>query len=258
MSSHHPGSDSWPPRSWCGRGRSAGAVVGVGVDAVDLDRFRRVLGRRAHLADRLFTGAERAYARAASDPVPRLSTRFAAKEATMKALGVGLGAFPFAEVEVVRTGPRRPDPGPARIGPRRLARRAGVARWHLSLTHTDRVALALVVAEGGAPAGGPAAPRRPRAGPRSRSVVPMQPVLTVSEMNAVDSAARPVDTARGAGGAGGPGRGAWPPSTCSAAPTGAGWRWSPAGATTVPTDGSPPRYLARRGARVVRDRGGRG
>lgn len=129
-------------------GRS-GPVVGVGIDAVDLQRFGRALERRAALADRLFTAGELAYARAASDPVPRLSTRFAAKEAVMKALGVGLGAFPFHAVEVVREGLEAPElvlSGAAEA----LARRSGVARWHLSLTHTGDVALALVVAEGGA------------------------------------------------------------------------------------------------------------
>ncbi len=76
----------------------------MGIDAVDLDRFARILGRRASVAGRLFTPGELAYARSAPDPVPRLSTRFAAKEAVMKALGVGLGAFPFHDVEVVRVG----------------------------------------------------------------------------------------------------------------------------------------------------------
>jgi holo-[acyl-carrier protein] synthase len=123
------------------------AVVGVGVDAVDVERFRRVLDRRRHLAERLFTGGERAYAGAASDPVPRLSTRFAAKEATMKALGVGLGAFPFADVEVVRHGLEAPSLVLHRSALRQ-AREAGVVQWHLSLTHTDEVALAMVVAEG--------------------------------------------------------------------------------------------------------------
>ena len=92
--------------------RPAAGVVGVGVDAVDLVRFARVLGRRASMADRLFTPGELAYARSAADPVPRLSTRFAAKEAVMKALGVGLGAFPFRDVEVVRVGLDAPGPGP--------------------------------------------------------------------------------------------------------------------------------------------------
>jgi holo-[acyl-carrier protein] synthase len=149
--------DGAAPRSALGRGMAeevgrSGPVVGVGIDAVDLERFGRALQRRASLADRLFTAGELAYARAATNPVPRLSTRFAAKEAVMKALGVGLGAFPFHAVEVVRVGLDAPGlvlSGAAEA----LARRSGVARWHLSLTHTGDVAMAMVVAEGGAPDG---------------------------------------------------------------------------------------------------------
>ncbi len=133
-------------------------VRGVGIDAVDLERFRAVLARRPGLAGRLFTDAERAYADRAADPVPRLATRFAAKEAVLKALGAGLGAFRFAEVGVVRRGLEAPflvlDGSAAR-----LAARAGVTRWHLSLTHTDLVAVAVVVAlAGGGPLDRPPAP----------------------------------------------------------------------------------------------------
>ncbi len=66
----------------------------------------------------------------------------------MKCLGVGLGAFPFHDVEVVRTGidaPRLIVHGQAA----QLALGAGVTGWHLSLTHTDHLALAVVVASGG-------------------------------------------------------------------------------------------------------------
>jgi holo-[acyl-carrier protein] synthase len=146
-------------------GVAEAAVVGVGVDAVDLDRFRVVLGRRRRLAERVFTEGERADARAAADPVPRLAARFAAKEAVMKALGVGLGAFALADVEVVRD----PSGSPSLVlhgSAADRARAAGVARWHLSLTHSGLVALAMVVAAGrggaatgaGAGAGAPAAP----------------------------------------------------------------------------------------------------
>jgi holo-[acyl-carrier protein] synthase len=120
-------------------------VVGVGIDAVDIDRFRTVLARRRHLGARLFTAGELAYADRAADPVPRLATRFAAKEAVMKALGVGLGAFGFHDVAVVRRG----LDAPFLVLRGAAAERAGAAgalRWHLSLTHTDQVALAVVVA----------------------------------------------------------------------------------------------------------------
>ena len=144
-----------------GIGPEAG-VVGVGVDAVDISRLARVLGRRTAMAERLFTAGELAYARSAADPVPRLATRFAAKEAVMKALGVGLGAFSFHDVEVVRIG--LDAPGLVLAGAARgLAERHGVSRWHLSLSHTGEVAVALVVAEGGGDRAGrsPGPPAKP-------------------------------------------------------------------------------------------------
>ena len=129
------------------KGLASGSVIGVGVDAVDIERLRAMLSRRRHLAARLFTPGELEYAYQAYDPTPRLATRFATKEAVMKALGLGLGAFGFHDVEVVRDGldaPRLTLHGAAVD----LAQVAGVTRWHLSLTHTDSLALAAVVADG--------------------------------------------------------------------------------------------------------------
>jgi holo-[acyl-carrier protein] synthase len=128
-------------------GHPGDGVVGIGIDAVDLDRFRTVLDRRPTLARRLFTDGERSYADRAPDPVPRLATRFATKEAVLKALGLGLGAFPFRDVEVVRTGLDAPTVVLSGAADR-AARAAGATRWHLSLTHSDLVAVAAVVASG--------------------------------------------------------------------------------------------------------------
>jgi holo-[acyl-carrier protein] synthase len=122
------------------------SVVGLGVDVVDLDRFRTVLGRRPRIAERVFTDGERRYAFSKADPVPRLAARFAAKEATMKALGVGLGAFKFYDVEVVRAPSGEPSvrlDGHAVV----LARRRGATRFHLTMTHSDLTAVAFVIAE---------------------------------------------------------------------------------------------------------------
>ena len=128
-------------------GVAVSGVVGIGVDAVDVERFRTVISRRPAVLERLFTDAERAFAGAMSDPGPRLAARFAAKEAVLKALGVGIGAAGFRDVEVVRErdgAPRLALSGRAAT----LADRRGVRRWHVSLTHTDLVAVASVVAEG--------------------------------------------------------------------------------------------------------------
>jgi len=122
-------------------------VVGIGVDVVDIDRFRKVLTRRPNISQRLFTEVEQAYARRSGDPAARLAVRFAAKEAALKALGEGIGAAPFRDIEVVRSAHGAPLlalHGDAA----RLAREKGVERWHLSLTHTANVAVASAVAEG--------------------------------------------------------------------------------------------------------------
>ncbi len=121
-------------------------MIGLGTDVVDLDRFRIALARTPRLADRLFTAGERAQAAARRDPVPTLAARFAAKEAVMKALGVGLGAIDWHDVEVVREESGRPRllvTGRAAA----LAAEAGVAGGHLSRSHSDLVATAVAAAD---------------------------------------------------------------------------------------------------------------
>jgi holo-[acyl-carrier protein] synthase len=122
-------------------------IRGIGVDLVDVDRMRRSLARTPTLASRLFTPDERAYAERATDPTERFAARFAAKEAVMKALGVGLGAFDWHDVEVVHAASGAPT---LRVTGRAaaLAADAGVTRWLVTLSHTDRTAEAVVVAEG--------------------------------------------------------------------------------------------------------------
>jgi holo-[acyl-carrier protein] synthase len=121
-------------------------VKGVGVDAVDIERFRVSLQRTPSMRERLFTEEELRYVAPKADPVPSLAARFAAREAVMKAMGLGLGAFGFHEVWVTRAESGAPSlcvTGRAL----ELAVDRGITRWHLSLTHTDLVAIAQVVAE---------------------------------------------------------------------------------------------------------------
>jgi holo-[acyl-carrier protein] synthase len=118
-------------------------IAGIGVDVVDVARFGAVLERRPSVSARLFTDGER---RDGHGDAQRLAARFAAKEATMKALGGGIGSVGWRDVEVVRLETGAPT---LRLsaGAAALATRRGVARWHVSLTHTATVAIAMVVAE---------------------------------------------------------------------------------------------------------------
>ena len=107
---------------------------------MDVDRFERVLTRSPRMATRLFTESELAVAQ-----VPRLAARFAVKEAVMKAMGVGFGAFGWHEVETVRAESGQPELvlcGAAAA----LAERRGISRWLVSLSHTDSTAVAVVAA----------------------------------------------------------------------------------------------------------------
>jgi holo-[acyl-carrier protein] synthase len=120
-------------------------VIGIGTDLVEVARFRLALERRPTLPARLFSDAEIAYAQRFKDPTKSLAARFGAKEAVMKALGVGLWKFALRDVEVVR----RPsgEPTLALHGKAAaLASERGVREWRLTLTHTDSMAMAVALA----------------------------------------------------------------------------------------------------------------
>ena len=121
-------------------------IRGIGVDAVDIERFRTSLERTPTMRGRLFTTEELDYVAPKVDPVPSLAARFAAREAVMKAMGLGLGAFGFHEVWVTKAASGAPS---LAITGRalELAVDRGITVWHLSITHSDSVAIAYVVAE---------------------------------------------------------------------------------------------------------------
>ena len=123
----------------------AGLILGIGVDAVDIDRFRRSLERTPSMQRRLFTESELAYVAPKADPVPSLAARFASREAVMKAMGLGLGSFGFHDVWVDRRESGEPHLNVTGRAAE-LATERGIVTWHLSITHTDQVAIAYVVA----------------------------------------------------------------------------------------------------------------
>src|SRR5690349_177244 len=79
-------------------------IIGLGLDATDIDRVADTLARYGdRFLRRIFTEAEVAYCTRRRVPAIHLAGRFAAKEATMKALGTGRSqGVLWRDVEVVR------------------------------------------------------------------------------------------------------------------------------------------------------------
>lgn len=126
------------------------AVLGLGVDLVEVERFTREATRQgADFATAFLLPAE--LARANRDPHPDAAraAHFAAKEAFWKALGTGLrGRLAWHDLEVV-PGAGRNAALVLRGEAARLAAARGIDRVALSLTRTRGHAAALVVVAGG-------------------------------------------------------------------------------------------------------------
>ena len=121
-------------------------MLTTGVDIIEIPRVQRVLagyGRR--FLERIFTEGEIAYCRGRA---PNLAARFAAKEATMKALGTGTRGVSWKDIEVLRRESGEPH---IRLSGRAKARaqRLGVVEISLSLSHCQEYAVAFVVTQSG-------------------------------------------------------------------------------------------------------------
>ncbi len=127
-------------------------IVGTGIDVIEVERIERALTRPLtgeRFRQRVFTPGEIAYCESRGRPrFQSYAARFAAKEATMKAMGTGWNRNAgWHEIEVVRERGRRPTialSGKAAD----FARSRKITAFHLSITHTERDAIAHVIAEG--------------------------------------------------------------------------------------------------------------
>lgn len=121
----------------------------LGLDVVELERFRHALARWGErLSRRLFTGAELLECRG---DAARLAARFAAKEAVLKSLGLGLSGVSWRDIEVTRQPGERPR---VRLSGACAAAAAslGLAGVAVSLTHDRGVAAAVALGFRGGPA----------------------------------------------------------------------------------------------------------
>jgi holo-[acyl-carrier protein] synthase len=124
-------------------------IVGLGVDVVDVERIKRMIANHGdRVTERLLTEGEIAYCWSRAVPAQHMAVRLAAKEAAYKALaGNSLArAIGWRELEVVS----REDGSPRLELYGRAADRyaeVGATSIHISLTHSDATAVAVVVVE---------------------------------------------------------------------------------------------------------------
>ncbi|AFU03193.1 holo-ACP synthase [Nocardia brasiliensis] len=129
---------------------SGPTALSAGVDIAAVDRIRTLLAAGNAFCEQVFRPAEIAYCTAFRDPAPHFAARFGAKEATLKALRLGLGVPPatrrLRDIEVCRT-----TGAPHLLLHHRmatLARRRGLTGATVSLSHDGDYALAWVLLAG--------------------------------------------------------------------------------------------------------------
>ena len=124
-------------------------ILGIGIDQCDVRRMRRRLdGPTDGFVSSVFRPAEITYCMSKHLPEEHFAARFAAKEATVKALAAagGQGSF-WQDIEIIHEQDGRPR---LELGGRlrELAEGLGLRTLHVSLTHTAETAAAVVIAEG--------------------------------------------------------------------------------------------------------------
>jgi holo-[acyl-carrier protein] synthase len=124
-------------------------IISVGIDIADVKRIARSLKTfKGRFREKYFTQLEREYCTSKSKPAQHYAARFAAKEAVFKALGESWSAGTgHIDVEVVSS-----DDGAPRIELSnellKAFKKKGMSKIHLSLSHTAKIAVAVVIVEG--------------------------------------------------------------------------------------------------------------
>ena len=125
-------------------------ILGIGSDLAQVGRIRRSIALYGdRFLDRIYTEHERAYAASKANSAERFAARFAAKEAGMKAIGTGWRhGVTWKDFEVANASSGQPALRLSGVA-RDVARKLGVQRVSISLTHTAETAFAVVILEDG-------------------------------------------------------------------------------------------------------------
>jgi holo-[acyl-carrier protein] synthase len=123
-------------------------IISIGIDIIEVERIRQTLRRTPRFGERVFTETERTYCLGRGvNAAQHYAARFAAKEATLKALKTGWsGGIAWHDIEILSEDSGAPY---VKLTNRTLEvyKESGANAIHLSISHTSQLAVAQVILE---------------------------------------------------------------------------------------------------------------
>lgn len=124
-------------------------IVGIGIDTTEIERIKKGFENK-RFPERIYSGEELLFLNSSGSDKRRFSRaagNFAVKEAVSKALGTGIGKeCILTDITCLRDEKGKPFVRLSGVTAE-TAQKLGISRFHVSITNTDDVATAFVVAE---------------------------------------------------------------------------------------------------------------
>ncbi len=118
--------------------------IKIGIDIVDINRIKAIINKRKKFVSKIFTIKEREYCSSKKDPYPHYASRFAAKEAFLKAVPGWQGILEWTELEVTNDLYGKPVITLSKLSKFKLKGK----KIELTISHDRNYAIALVALEG--------------------------------------------------------------------------------------------------------------
>ena len=122
-------------------------IIGTGIDIIEVQRVAEKVNKENGFREKVFSASEIIYCEKMADAAQHYAARFAAKEAFLKACGGGLMlGYNLSEVEIRHNDQGKPEfflTGSFKV----LAAEKGWNRIHVSLSHVQAMACAVVIIE---------------------------------------------------------------------------------------------------------------
>lgn len=122
-------------------------IYGIGTDIFDVRRMKRAMDQDSGFLESVFTSDEIAYCIRLKNGHQNFAARFSAKEAFLKALGIGWrNGISFREIEIFNDEMGKPNIRLTGTS-REIAEANGISAIHVSLSHSADYATAYVILE---------------------------------------------------------------------------------------------------------------